>query len=278
LDSAANGKLAEQGTTTIEKRNGQVIYSPLPIADSRLPMAYNTMTTPRGGQYQLTLPDGSQVWLNAESSITYPTAFSETERERRVKITGEAYFEVTSDKKRPFIVAINTSADSRLPSADNTSADSRLPTADEKQGFEIEVLGTHFNVNAYKEEPTINTTLIEGSVRIKNLYTTITLKPGQQGQLNPRTEKLAHVVHPDINEVIAWKNGNFYFDNKNLRSILEDFSRWYDVDVVYEGNLKNRTFFGIVKRDKPLSHVLKLLEDNNIRFRIEGKKLIVQSD
>src|SRR5687768_16676722 len=153
LDSAANGEIAQQQNAKITKNGAQVIYKS-DYSPSLSTLSYNTMSTPRGGQYQLTLPDGSQVWLNAESSITYPTAFSETERERRVTIKGEAYFEVAKDKTKPFIVVCH-------PDAEQSEAEG---SAEER--FEIEVLGTHFNVNTYKEEPTKNITLLEGSVRI----------------------------------------------------------------------------------------------------------------
>jgi ferric-dicitrate binding protein FerR (iron transport regulator) len=206
------------------------------------------MSTPRGGQYQLTLADGSQVWLNAESSITYPTAFNGNDR--KVSITGEAYFEVAKDKKKPFRVDIGPAT--------------------------IEVLGTHFNMNTYKDEQTNKTTLLEGSVRIKTVHTSLTLRPGQQGQYNPRTNNLSLAVHPDVEQAVAWKNGVFNFNNVKLEEAMRQIARWYDVQVVYEKTIPATTFGGKMGRDLKLSQVLKLLGEMGIQFRIEGKKLIVQ--
>jgi transmembrane sensor len=277
LDSAKNGKLADEINAAVVKNGDKLVYEknnfkkdlPSPREgsgeDSKIAVSYNTLATPRGGQYQLTLADGSQVWLNAESSIRYPTAFAG--KERKVTVTGEAYFEVTKDKSKPFIVAV-------------TSHPSALTTDHENQALEIEVLGTHFNVNAYNEEPTINTTLLEGSVKLTShpspLTSVLTLKPGQQGQLND--QKLVLAKDPDIEQVMAWKEGKFYFNQQDIKSILTQFARWYDVEVIYQGQLKNRKFFGIVSRSSSLSQVLKLLEDSGIKFKIENRKLYVQSD
>jgi transmembrane sensor len=261
LDSAASGQVAREQNATITKTaEGKIVY----MSDEKLGnrILYNTMATPRGGQYQLSLPDGSQVWLNAESSITYPTMFAETERERRVTITGEAYFEVAKNKSKPFRVDIGTAT--------------------------IEVLGTHFNVNAYKEEATTNTTLLEGSVRVSlsalrsplsnSVHTSLTLKPGQQGQLNPRTEKLSLAVNPDVEQAVAWKNGTFNFNKVTLPEAMRQIARWYDVQVIYEGGkIPDMRFVGEMGRDLNLSQVLKGLEALGVRFTIEGKKLTVKS-
>jgi transmembrane sensor len=282
LDSAANGKLAEQGTAVIQKKDGQILYSRLPTADSRLPGTYNTMSTPRGGQYQITLSDGTKVWLNAESSIKYPTAF--TGKERKVTITGEAYFEVAKDVKKKFIVAVSTH-DSRLTTHDEGSAERTMT---------IEVLGTHFNVNTYKEEPTINTTLLEGAVKLNILptadsrlpdnhsktnqsavLTTLTLRPGQQGQFNPDQQKLSLAANPDVEQVMAWKNGGFNFNNKSFAEVMRMLSRWYDVDVIYEGKIPAVRIGGEMGRDLNLRQVLQALGEMGVKFRIEGKKLIV---
>ncbi len=243
LDSTGQQTIND-GNVAINNKNGVLTY------EKSMVVVYNTMSTPKGGQYQVTLPDGTHVWLNAASSITYPTAF--TGNTRAVSITGEAYFEVTKNKEKPFIVKLNDQ--------------------------EIKVLGTHFNVNAYAEEGVVRTTLLEGLVELRgNKYKQV-LVPGEQAIVDNDDGELQVTNQVNVQEIVAWKNGNFYFDNQNLKNILQDFSRWYDVEVIYEGPLKNRTFFGVVKRDKPLSHVLKLLHDNNIQFRIEGRKLIVQSD
>jgi ferric-dicitrate binding protein FerR (iron transport regulator) len=247
LDNAQKGQIAKEENATINKTaDGKIVYDPNEKLGNKI--LFNTMSTPRGGQCQLTLPDGSQVWLNAESSITYPTAFNANER--KVSITGEAYFEVAKDKKKPFRVDIGPAT--------------------------IEVLGTHFNMNTYKDEQTNKTTLLEGSVRIKTVHTSLTLRPGQQGQYNPRTNNLSLAVHPDVEQAVAWKNGVFNFNNVKLEEAMRQIARWYDVQVVYEKTIPATTFGGKMGRDLKLSQVLKLLGEMGIQFRIEGKKLIVQ--
>jgi transmembrane sensor len=246
LDTAANGAIAKDGGAEIRKsENGQIKYispltSHLSPAGSHLPSAvvlYNIMTTPRGGQFELTLPDGSRVWLNAESSIRYPTAFTGNKRE--VSITGEVYFEVSHDNTKPFIVQTRTD--------------------------KIEVLGTNFNIRAYEEEGGVKTTLLEGSVKIG----TQTLHPGE-ASMNGR------VTTTDTEADVAWKNGYFNFEQSDLQSILRQFARWYDITVVYEGNISQEKFFGIIRRNTPLSTVLRSLQANNIQFRIEGRTLYVK--
>jgi transmembrane sensor len=249
LDSAGNGRLAQERGARIEKRGGQVVYVPiLPARERPGVVVYNTMMTPRGGQYELTLPDGSQVWLNAESSITYPTAF--TGNERKVTITGEAYFEVAKDKTKKFIVSVAG-----------------------KQ--EVEVLGTHFNVNAYKEEPIINTTLLEGSVRIESnfVHTSLILKPGQQGQLTDRGLSLA--ANPDIEQVMAWKNGAFNFDKMDITVALRQIERWYDVEVIYPNGVATKRLIGGMGRDLNLSEVLKVLEGVGVKAELKDRKLYI---
>jgi ferric-dicitrate binding protein FerR (iron transport regulator) len=236
LDSAANGALAEQGAARITKMdNGKIIYQRL---EQKLnsPVLYNTMTTPRGGQYQLQLPDGSQVWLNAASSIRYPTRF--TGETREVSISGEAYFEVTKDPARPFIV--------------------------KTQKEDIRVLGTHFNVNAYADDAAMKTSLLKGSVKVG----AANLKPGQ-AYVNGR------VIKTDVDQDVAWKNGAFNFNNVTLKEAMRQLSRWYDVDIVYEGTAPDMTFVGEMGRDLTLGQVLKGLDVMGVKFRIEGKKLIV---
>jgi ferric-dicitrate binding protein FerR (iron transport regulator) len=230
-------------------------------------ISYNTMTTPRGGQYQLTLPDGTQVWLNAESSITYPTAFSERERERRVSITGEAYFEVAKNKTKPFIVSVS-------------SGEGKRET--ENKTLDIEVLGTHFNVNAYSEEPTKNITLLEGSVRLTShfspltsVHTSLTLKPGQQGQYNPRNENLSLAVHPDVEQAVAWKNGFFQYNRTPVKNALRQFARWYDVEVVYENDEPAMMLSGKMQRSLNLTQALEIIKTVGIQYRIENRKLII---
>lgn len=242
LDSVGNGLLANQSNTTVSKKNGGLVYD----ANNDAKVVYNTMTTPRARQYHLELSDGTKVWLNASSSITFPTSFASNER--KVAITGEVYFEVAKDKTKPFKVMVND--------------------------MTVNVLGTHFNINAYEDEATVNTTLLEGSVMITEKSKKILLKPGQQAE---KQKSGAIAVNDDVNldEVMGWKNGLFYFENANLQMVLRQLSRWYDVDVVYEKGVPSRAFEGEIQRDLKLSQVLRILEKNKVHFKIEGKILRV---
>ena len=242
LDSASNGTLTQQGNTRIIKlANGQLAYK---AKGSPNRMLHNTMRTPRGGQYELLMPDGTKVWLNASSSLTYPTAFIGLER--KVKLTGEAYFEVAHNSNMPFKVEVS--------------------------GLEINVLGTHFNVNAYEDEVTTKTTLLEGSVQIKKGTSAAVLEPGQQAQLGKNGE-ITMVGGFDLEEVIAWKNGLFSFNGADLPTIMRQLSRWYDVEIQYKGEIPKRRFTGQVFRNLKLSEALKVLELNHVHFEIEGKRL-----
>lgn len=244
LDSAANGLLTQQGRVKVVKlANGQLAYEMNGEPDMVL---FNTMRTPRGGEYNLTLPDGTQVWLNAASSITYPTAFKGNTRE--VKITGEAYFEVAHDAAKPFTVKVGT--------------------------MNVEVLGTHFNINAYAGEPDIKTTLIEGAVKVSAEGKNDVLQPGQQAQVTPGgTLKITDDV--DTDEVMAWKNGLFLFTDADMPTVMRQLENWYDVHVSYEGQIPVRSFGGGIQRSLPLTKVLSILEENNVKFRIEGRNIIV---
>lgn len=243
LDDAQNGTLAQQGTTKVIKLGGKLAYDP---AGTSKEVVYNTITTPRGGQHQIELPDGSQVWLNAASSLRFPTAFAG--KERRVEISGEAYFEVAKNKSMPFVVSVN--------------------------GAEVQVLGTHFNIMAYKEEKTVKTTLLEGSVRFVSGNNASLLKPGQQSQLS-KVGQVKVINGVDVDEVMAWKNGLFYFKNADIETVMRQLSRWYDVDIEYHGEIKLKKFSGKIQRDLNLSEVLEGLKETGIHFQIEGKKLIV---
>jgi ferric-dicitrate binding protein FerR (iron transport regulator) len=260
LDSAKNGMLGEQGNAQVLKKDGMLEYkkgnAQKAIGNTQLsaPVSYNTLSTPRGGQYQLVLPDGSKVWLNAASSIRFPTAFTGNERE--VELTGEAYFEITSHqlqsgKKMPFKVLVLSAGTDGLNAA-------------------IEVLGTHFNVNAYKDEETIRTTLLEGKVKValRGVDKEAMLNPGEQAIMSMRTIKTVHDI--DTEEAVAWKNGLFFFDNVDIQTIMRQLSRWYKVSVVYNGKIPNRRFTGQVSRNANLSQVLKILELSKIHFTIEG--------
>jgi hypothetical protein len=236
LDSAHNGMLAEQGNSRINKlTDGRLAYQ----ASTEKPteILYNTLATPRGGQYQLLLPDGSQVWLNAASSITYPTAFAGNTRE--VSIRGEVYFEVAKNKQKPFIVRSDRDT--------------------------ITVLGTRFNVNSYADEPAGKTTLLEGSVRISNKV----LQPGE-------AYARGRVMKTDIQQDVSWVNGAFNFNNMDLKSIFRQLSRWYDVEIVYPAVLPDKVIRGKMGRDLNLSEVLSIFQGIGLHCRIEnGNKLAV---
>lgn len=261
LDSAQNGVVARQGASNITKlKNGQLAYTRIAKGEERGEV-YNSMTTPRGGQYKLTLPDGTNVWLNAASSIRYPTAF--TGKERRVEITGEAYFEVAQNKAKPFHVTFN----SPLGVGGGGQAD-------------IQVLGTAFNINAYPDEPNLKTTLLEGAVKIifpasPNYSRETRLNPGQQALLEKSTPGIRVIDNVDTSAVTAWKNGYFNFNKLDIRTVMRQLSRWYDVEISYEGEIKNQTFYGGIQRNLPLSKLFHILEKSDIHFKIDGKKVIV---
>ncbi|MBS1663760.1 MAG: FecR domain-containing protein [Bacteroidetes bacterium] len=241
LDSS-KGQLLAQGGLKVTNGDGRLDYEG--AAGS---VEYHTLTTPRGGQYHLVLPDGTQVWLNAASSIRYPTAFEG--KERRVSITGEAYFEVTKDKSKPFHV--------------------NLPDRSE-----VEVLGTHFNIESYDDEPSVQTTLLEGSVGVNSGGQRLVIAPGEQAV--EKTGRLEVKKDADLEVVMAWKNGIFLFNRTELREAMRQISRWYDVDVIYEKKMpSNIRFWGEIKRDLNVSEVLSMFEKMGVRFKIEGKKIIV---
>jgi transmembrane sensor len=244
LDDAQNGILAQQGNSKIIKLDGKLSYDPT-NKNSR-EIVYNTISTPKGGQYQLELPDGSQVWLNATSSIHFPTSF--IGNERRIEVTGEAYFEIARDPNMPFIVSVNNA--------------------------EVQVLGTHFNVNAYDDEDNVKTTLLEGSVKFVNDGNTNILKPGQQAQLT-KEGMIKVVSNVDVDEVVAWKNGMFDFDNARIETVMRQLSRWYDVEIEYKGK-NDDLFIAEMRRKINLSDALKALElTGKVKFDIQGKKIIV---
>jgi transmembrane sensor len=265
LDSLGNGIIATQSSTQVVLKDGQLVYKPLTTDDSRL--TFNTMTTPRGRQYQLILPDGSKVWLNAASSITYPTAF--TGSERKVSITGEAYFEVAKISS---------------PSTGGDRGEARMPFIVDVAGRgSVEVLGTHFNINAYDDEGDIKTTLLEGKVKVfaeKQLPTPdsrlpTVLSPGEQAQMNDHSSLIRVVKNVDVEEVMAWKNGHFHFNDTDLKTMMRQLSRWYDIEVKYAGHVPADRFSGKVSRSFNLMQVLKMLEFSDLDIRIEGRALIV---
>lgn len=247
LDSTANGTLTTQGNSKILNLNGMLSYNTVDNKSSEI--VYNTISTPRGGQYQLILSDGSKIWLNAASSLRFPASFAG--KERKVELLGEAYFEVAKNPAIPFKVKVN--------------------------GMEVEVLGTHFNINSYDNESVVRTTLLEGSIKINKNNISSLLKPGQQAQMNKAGE-IKIINNVDLEEVIAWKEGKFQFNKADIHDIMRQLSRWYDVDVEYKGAISSH-FGGTISRDVNLSQVLNMLHlTGEVRFQIEGKKVVVMQD
>ncbi|WP_316838787.1 FecR family protein [Pedobacter gandavensis] len=245
LDDMANGEIAKESGVKITKTaDGRLLYS-VREGLSHVKPAYNTITTPKGGQYQIALPDGTMVWLNAASSLKYPSSF--TGKDRLVTLIGEGYFEVAKDKTRPFKVKT------------------------EEQ--EVEVLGTYFNINAYDDEDGVKTTLIEGSVKVKlPTNKSAVLKPGEQSLVSNDIK----INQVDANSAIDWKQGLFWFNDESIYSIMRQFSRWYNIEVEYRGDVSNVRFGGQVSRMKNLAQVLRIMElTKSIQFRVEGNKIIV---
>ncbi|OYW17050.1 MAG: hypothetical protein B7Z54_08930 [Sphingobacteriales bacterium 12-47-4] len=273
LDSASNGELINlNGVQVVRNADGSVVYNSEGLNRQGAGAQgereeYNTLSNPRGSKViDITLSDGTRIWLNAGSSLRYPASFSASRLSRNVEISGEAYFEVAPDKTKPFYVT--------------------------KGDMEVMVLGTHFNVNAYDDEADIRVTLLEGLVKVsrsarneakdaaavQNSPRTpreIVLAPGQQGLLTSHDSRLTLNATPDINEALAWKNGITAFRNADIQTIMRQLSRWYDVEIVYEENIPKRIFTGEVSRDAKLSEVFKILELSEIHFRIEGKRVVV---
>ncbi len=247
LDSTGSNTLLTQGNTQLLNQQGRLSYNNNDAATGGPAVVYNTMTTTKGKQYQLQLSDGSKIWLNAASSVTYPTAF--TGDERKISITGEAYFEIAHDAKKPFTVSTN--------------------------GMEVQVLGTHFNINAYDDEENTSTTLLEGSVKIKNRHTASLLRPGQQLQLN-REGKIKLVTDADAQEAVAWKDGLFIMKKAGIASIMRQLARWYDVEVSYSDGIPPGRISGDIPRNMNLSKVLEVMELSGVHFTINGKKVEVK--
>lgn len=247
LNNAANGELAKDEQAIIRKTaDGKVLYETSSSSQQPAAIAYNVLSTPRGGKYDLTLSDGTRVWLNAASSVKYPAVF--TANTRSVEITGEAYFEVAHDASKPFKV---------------TAA-----------GQTIEVLGTHFNINAYTDEPVCKTTLLEGSVKISNGSRSALLQPGQQAIVHP-DQRIVINKDADLEEAMAWHEGLFKFQEADIKTVMRQLSRWYDVDVSYEGEIPKRLFSGKIYRNITALKVADVLAYKQIHFRIEGRKIIV---
>jgi transmembrane sensor len=236
LDNLKDGALADGATIS----KNTIVFN-----KTRFPASENVVTTPRGGMYALILADGTKIWVNSASSLKFPTFF--TGKERKVELTGEAYFEVARNEKMPF----------RVISGKQT----------------IEVLGTHFNISNYGDEPAITTTLLEGSIRVLNGSESVLLKAGQQSTISQ--EKIEINNNADSSEVMAWKNGMFQFNDADIQTIMRQLGRWYDVDVVYNGKVPADQFNGRISRNVNLSGVLKILTLSGINFKIEGRKIIL---
>lgn len=237
LDNADNGVVARQGDVAVIKTAKGVLAYNAGTSGASGSMSINTISTPRGGQYKLVLPDGTEVWLNAASSLTYPTVF--TGKERRVSLNGEAYFKVTHDAKQPFIV--------------------------DAAYIEVHDLGTEFNINAYYDEPVIQTTLLKGLAEVRNGKMISTLEPGTAAIVDGRTTlvKLA-----DAMAAAAWKNGIFQFRQTGLKTIMRQVSRWYNIDVEYEGAIPEKRITGEAFRNSSLLEMLKILELSGVRFHL----------
>jgi transmembrane sensor len=253
LTDVGNGELAEQAGIKITKAaDGQLVYT---VKDdqtaqpSTQTLTYNTIETPRGGQYQILLPDGTKVWLNAASSLKYPTTFLGADK-RRVELKGEAYFEVAHNKAQPFLV---------ITPAFKTNG----------KTHEVEVLGTHFNINAYADEPAIVTTLLVGSVKVNDQL----LKPGYQSIFE---NNKINISEADPEAAVAWKNGDFVFNGQDGETSLRMLSRWYDVEIDDSENIKNLHFGGVVSRSQNLSAVIKMLQaTGDLKFKVEGRRIIM---
>jgi ferric-dicitrate binding protein FerR (iron transport regulator) len=246
LDSTINGLVSQQGNVRVVKTaTDELSYQA--AAGPGNTVSYNTMETPRGGQYRLSLPDGTKVWLNSASSIRYPNIF--TGDHRSVEITGEAYFEVAKDSRRPFTVITGN--------------------------MQVQVLGTAFNLMAYTDEEGILTTLVTGAIEVKKDQTTQVLKPGQQAILANGSSSF-RTKEPDMGSVLAWKDGYFKFDNGGIATIMRQLARWYDVEIAYEGTPPAEQFYGFLPRQENAAEILNALElTNNVHFRVEGKRIVV---
>lgn len=247
-DDATRGTLdVAEGVTATQTSGGHLVYAPATTSTAqRDETGRHTIATPRGGQFQVTLPDGSTAWLNAASSLSYPVKFAT--HERRVEMTGEVYFEIAKDKDRPFLVKTSQQT--------------------------VTVLGTHFNINAYTDEPATRTTLLEGSVKITShsANESAILQPGQQAEIHD------HILvnTADVHETLAWKNGDFIFNNESLPSILRKVSRWYDVEVIYPAGMQELRFNGMVSRSRNISAVLNMIESTGkVHCKMEERRIIV---
>ena len=250
LDSASGGLISQQNGAQVTLNKGQLTYTPAGKAQTEI--AYNKMTTPRGRQFHIVLPDGSSVWLNAASSLYYPTAFAGNKRE--VILEGEGYFEIAANARQPFHVKIKNDIRS--------------------QPMDVEVLGTSFNIMAYQDEKVVQTTLLTGAVKIQNGENSARLNPGEQALVKPY-ENMVSVALADTEDAVAWKNGVFSYKRASVEKIMPDISRWYDVNVVYKGSIPDQYFDGYISKNNSLEKMLQILELNHIKFVVEGRTITV---
>lgn len=254
LDSTANGDVAKEGSTAIRKSNEQILYEVEGKQAGHSEITWNTVATARGNQYKLVLPDGSSIWLNAESSVRFPVAFNG--KERRVEVTGEVYLQVKHNSAMPFTVVAN--------------------------GVEVRDLGTEFNVNAYANEDNIQTTVVEGSVSVNGQWSMVNKKPtvvtpGQQAVISSGAGAIQLIKDSDVDAAIAWKKGQFMFAGNNIQSVMRQLERWYDLEVTYAPNVTSEEFIGTITRYTNISAVLKMLErTGTVHFEVQGRKVFVK--
>ncbi|MFW0718284.1 FecR family protein [Pedobacter sp. N23S346] len=247
LDGSKNGIINNEGSASISKSGNGLVVSARGKSNQPSNELLNKITIPRGGKYDITLPDGTRVWLNSSSSLSFPNTFEGPDR--KVMLTGEAYFEVASNKQKPFKVNV-----------------------DGKQ--EVEVLGTHFNISSFEEDQNITTTLLEGAVKVNTSKFQTLIKPGEMAINNLKTKP--RIVQADLDEVMAWKNDMFIFHNENISSIMKKISRWYDVDVTYEGDMTALNFEGNYSRSKGLKSLLKNISlTDKVRFVMVERRITV---
>ncbi|HEY8956309.1 FecR family protein [Chitinophaga sp.] len=247
LNDEHDGTLAQQGNTQVIKLNtGQLAFQSGSGNDAGNTAALNTLSTPRGGQYQITLADGTIVWMNAASRLIFPTSFSG--KDRTVKLIGEAYFEIAPNAQQPFILNVNN--------------------------MQIRVLGTRFNVKAYDDEPMVRTTLLQGMVKVAGKDKEVLLKPGQQAKMNNSGEM--NVVAVNVDDVMAWKNGIFSFNDVTIEEVMLQIARWYDVEIIYPEGVPRGLFRGEIDKASDITTVLKILEVSGVRFNVEGRKILVR--
>ena len=249
LDAAADGVIGQVNNVAITKtKTGQLVYNTGSSPNTPVGISYNTVTTPRGGQYQVVLPDGTRVWLNAASSLKYPVQF--TQATRHVELSGEAYFDIAHRKDQPFTVDAHKAA--------------------------IKVLGTQFNVMAYEDEPVMKTTLLNGAVLLDNGRAQQKLQPGQQARITPGDTRI-NVTTVNTEDVVAWKNGYFSFRNDEFTAVMKKIARWYDVTIVYEGDMSQVALGGTLSRAKTLNELLHKIElTGSVKCKIEGRTVIVK--